>query len=257
MKVLIVDSDTDHLDTLGYVLRREGYDTIAAADGSQALKRWRMDTPDLVLLDAALPSIDGFEVCRQIRQAGATPIIMSGALPSEQDRVRGLLLGADDYLTKPFGMRELCARMTAVLRRSRPTGEPEPTTEIHLGDLVLNLQSCQVHSRHAAVRLTRIEFRILSLLALNIGRVVPHGHLIEHAWGYQDEGSSHLLKTHVSHLRRKLHEHCDGNISIESMVNVGYRLVADDESTTDSQPGLNPLATSFQPTEFMALSSMG
>ncbi len=257
MKVLIVDDDTQLLDTLSYVLRREGYEIVTAADGQRALKRWRTEGPDIVLVGGSPPKIDGFSLCRQIHQAANTPVIILSELQTEEDCVRGLLLGADDFITKPFGMRELCARMKAVLRRSQANGHQSPTNQVRLGDLVINPQSHQVLKHGTPIRITRIESRILALLAENAGEVVPHRRLVEYAWGYQDEGSSQLLKTHICHLRRKLRQHCNHDVSIESMVNVGYRLVARVEITQDSQPGLNPLATSIQPSPFLALSSMG
>lgn len=257
MKVLIVDDDTELLDTLGYVLRREGYEIITAADGQHALKRWQAEAPDVVLLDGMLPKVDGFEVCRQIRQAGNTPILMLSARQTEDDRVRGLQLGADDYIPKPFGMRELCARIKAVVRRTRANSDPYAPNEVCVGDLALNLQSCQVARGGVPMRITRIEFRILWLLALNAGQVVPHGQLIEYAWGYQDEGNSNLLKTHICHLRRKLQEQRTGDVGIQSMVHVGYRLVTKTAAPIErSQPRLNLLATSMQPTRFLAVSSM-
>ena len=225
MKVLIVDDDIHILDTLGYVLRREGYEVFNAADGQQGLKQWLAVVPDIMVLDGILPKVDGFEVCRQVRQQGSTPIIMLSARSTEDDRIRALQLGADDYVTKPFSTRELCARMKALLRRSRPAIDQELAGEVRVGDLVLHLQSYQLTKEDTPVRVTRIEFRILALLAFHAGEIVPHRRLIEYAWGYQDEGNSSLLKTHISHIRKKLDLHWNGQRGIESMVNVGYRLV--------------------------------
>jgi DNA-binding response OmpR family regulator len=225
MKVLIIDDDTELLDTLGYVFRREGYEVFSAADGQQGLKQCQALAPDIVVLDGILPKVDGFEVCRQIRQRGSTPIIILSARTAEDDRIRALQLGADDYITKPFGTRELCARMKALLRRSRPAVDHELAGEVRAGDLVLHLQSHQLTKRDTPVRVTRIEFRILSLLAFHAGEIVPHRRLIQYAWGYQDEGNASLLKTHICHIRKKLDLHWNGQRGIESMVNVGYRLV--------------------------------
>jgi DNA-binding response OmpR family regulator len=225
LKALIVDDDIELLDTLVYVLRREGYEVCSAADGHQALKQFQLAAPDIVVLDGILPKIDGFEVCRQIRQQGSTPIIILSARLAEDDRIRALQLGADDYMTKPFSTRELCARMKALLRRTRSAVDQELAGEVRVGDMVLHLQSYQLTQRDRPVRVTRIEFRILSLLAFHAGEIVPHRRLIEYAWGYQDEGNSSLLKTHISHIRKKLDLHWNGQRGIESMVNVGYRLV--------------------------------
>lgn len=225
MKVLVVDDDTELLDTLGYVLRREGYEVHSAVDGQQALKHYETTQPDLVVLDGILPKIDGFEVCRQIRQNGSTPIVLLSARLNEDDRIRGLQLGADDYITKPFSTRELCARIKALLRRSGLSAEQPLSGEVRVGDLVLHLQSYQLTRHKTPIRVTRIEFRILCLLAFNAGQVVPHRQLIEYAWGYRDEGNSSLLKTHICHLRKKLGRDWNGQSGIESLVNVGYRLV--------------------------------
>jgi DNA-binding response OmpR family regulator len=226
MKLLIVDDDTEFLDTLGYVLRREGYEIVTAADGQQGLRQWEATQPDMVLLDRVLPKVDGFEVCREIRHRAKTPVIMISGRQSEEDRVRGLQLGADDYLSKPFGNRELCARIDAVLRRSNGHGQHTPAGEVRVGDLVLSMHAYKAAKSDLPIHFTRTEFRILSLLALNVGQIVPHNQLIQYAWGYHDEGNSSLLKTHVSHLRKKLRQHWHGSLGIESMVNVGYRLLS-------------------------------
>lgn len=226
MKVLLVDDDRELLDTLGYVLRREGYEVVCAADGQQALKMSQTVSPDLIVLDGILPKVDGFEVCRQIRHRASTPILLLSARSTEDDRIRGLQLGADDYMTKPFSTRELCARLKALVRRSQLAAAQELAGNVRVGDLVLHLQSYQLTKQETPVRVTRIEFRILSLLARHAGEIVPHRQLIEYAWGYPDEGNSSLLKTHICHLRKKLNMHWNGQHGIESMVNVGYRLVA-------------------------------
>ena len=144
MKVLVVDDDVDLLDLMTYALRREGYNVLAAVDGQQALQRWESENPDIVLLDGNLPKIDGFEVCRRIRHESKTPIIMLTARDEEEDILRGLQIGADDYMTKPFSAKQLAARMKAVLRRCQTDPYRQPASEVRVGDLVLDLQSHEV-----------------------------------------------------------------------------------------------------------------
>src|SRR5918912_1485407 len=154
MKVLLVDDDNDLLDLLHYALRREGYQVVTASDGAQGLARWRAEQPDLVLLDGNLPKLDGFEVCRQIRHEATTPVIMLTARGEEADVVRGLQLGADDYVTKPFSAKQLVARMQAVLRRARRDLVPPPAREVRAGELVLDLTAHQVTRAGRSVALT-------------------------------------------------------------------------------------------------------
>src|SRR5215207_740758 len=180
MKVLVVEDDTDLLDLTTYALRREGYTVVAAIDGQQALERWEADSPDIVLLDGNLPKLNGFEVCRRIRQEDQTPIIMLTARGAEEDVVKGLQLGADDYVTKPFSANQLTARMKAVLRRCQPDPLKQTASEVRVGDLMLDLQSHEATKAGQLVQLTRLEFRILYLLAMNEGRVIPYSRLIEY-----------------------------------------------------------------------------
>ena len=224
MKVLLVDDDPDLLDLMIYALRREGYQVVTAVDGQQALQRWEAEQPDIVLLDGKLPKLDGIAVCRQIRHQAKTPIIMLTARDEEADILQGLQVGADDYITKPFSARVLMARMQAVLRRSREHAERQATREVCVGDLMLDLESQEVTKAGQPVPLTRLEFRILYILAMNEGRVVPYSRLIEYAWGYFNEANSSLLKTHVTHIRQKLGLSTTGPGSIKALLGVGYSL---------------------------------
>src|SRR5262249_31535069 len=144
MKVLVVDDDVDLLNLMSYALRREGYDVLAAVDGEQALCRWETEHPDIVLLDGRLPGMDGFEVCRRIRHEATTPVIMLTVADEEDDILRGLQLGADDYMIKPFSARQLGARMKAVLRRCRSASCGRPTTRVQVANVVIDLQSHEV-----------------------------------------------------------------------------------------------------------------
>ena len=225
MKVLLVDDDADLLDLTAYALRREGYSVLSAIDGQQALRRWEAESPDIVVLDANMPKLDGFEVCRRIRQESETPIIMLTARDEEEDIVRGLKLGADDYVTKPFSAKQLAARMTAVLRRCRTNRYRQMVSELSVGDITLNLESHEVTKNGVVVQLTPLEFRTLYLLALNAGRVIPHSRLVEYAWGY-DGGDSNLLKTHICHIRKKL-DLPPGKVGgIRAVPGVGYSMAA-------------------------------
>jgi DNA-binding response OmpR family regulator len=224
MKDLVVEDDVDLLDMVTYALRREGYVVASAADGIQALQRWEDERPDLVLLDGNLPKLDGFEVCRRIRHEGETPIIMLTSRDDEDDIVRGLKFGADDYVTKPFSAKQLHARMEAVLRRRKADPLRQPAREVRVGDLLLDLHAHQATKAGRTVQLTRLEFQILYMLVLNAGWVIPYSRLVEYAWGYYDEDNSKLLKTHICHIRQKLGMPADGTSGIKAIIGVGYTL---------------------------------
>ncbi len=222
MKVLIADDDTDLLDLMTYALRREGYTVLAAADGKQALQRFETEHPDIVLMDVRMPKVNGFEVVRRIRQDAETPLIMLTACDEEDDIVRGLQLGADDYVTQPFSVKQLVQRMKAVLRRCQTDPYREPVRELRVGDLALDLQSYEATKGGARVQLTPLEFRLLYLLAMNAGRVIPYARLVEYAWGY-DSGDANLLKTHICHMRKKLGFSTEQG-GIRAVAGVGYSL---------------------------------
>ena len=223
MKVLLAEDDADLLDLLTYALGREGYTIITAMDGQQAIRRWEEDSPDLILLDANLPKIDGYEVCRRVRHEGATPIIMLTARDEEEDILHGYRVGADDYVNKPFSAKQLTARMKAVLRRSEADPYRQPVREVKVGDVKLDLQSYSVTSGERQIQLTPLEFRILYLLGVNEGRVIPYSRLVEYAWGYEG-GDSSLLKTHICHIRQKLSLSAGKNGGIRAVPGVGYSL---------------------------------
>jgi DNA-binding response OmpR family regulator len=224
MNVLLADDDIDLLDLMTYAMRREGYNVLTARDGQQALHRYETERPDIVLLDANLPKVNGFEVCRRLRHDSDIPIIMVTARDEEEDVLQGFRLGADDYVSKPFSAKQLNARMKAVLRRCREDRYDQPVGEVRVGDLALQLESLQVVQAGATIQLTPLEFRILFLLAMNEGRVIPYSRLVEYAWGY-DGGDSSLLKTHICHIRQKLSLGRSGDgINIRAVAGVGYSL---------------------------------
>jgi DNA-binding response OmpR family regulator len=235
MKVLVADDDADLLDLLDYALRREGYTPLTAADGARALRQCETERPDIVVLDVTMPKLNGFEVCRRIRQDSETPIILLTARDDEADVLRGLQLGADDYVTKPFSVKQLVARMKTVLRRYETDRYDQPTREVRCGDLLLALDSHQVTKAGRAVQLTPLEFRILFLLAMNEGQVIPYSRLVEYAWGY-DGGEASLLKTHICHIRQKL-DMQPGQPGIRAVMGVGYSLERAQPQTARAAPG--------------------
>jgi DNA-binding response OmpR family regulator len=225
MKALIVDCDQDLLDVMTYSFRREGYDVIGASDGLQAVDRVRSARPDIVVLELDLPRLNGFEVCRRIRLDSEVPIIVASARHEEPDVLRALRLGADDYVTKPFSLKQLSARMATVLRRYRATSHERSARTVRAGELELSLESYEVtRGGGAPVPLTPLEFRILYLLAMNEGQIIPYTRLVDYAWGYEG-GDSSLLKTHVCHIRQKLRLPLEGPGAIRSLPTIGYSLV--------------------------------
>src|SRR3712207_6000975 len=179
MKVLAVDGDADLLDVMTYALRREGFDVAIATDATAALARWAAERPDAVVLDLGLPRGGGFELCRRIRQEAGVPILLTSASGDEDELVRGLQLGADDFMTKPLSLKLLAARLRALLRRRGDANPYERVVgEVRAGDLVLSLETHQARNRHGAAALTPLEFKVLYLLAMNEGRVIPYARLV-------------------------------------------------------------------------------
>jgi len=226
-KILVVDDEPAVTNLLSYNLRKANYAVLTAADGREALALARESQPDLILLDLMLPGVDGLEVCRELRKTRDVPIIMVTALGEEIDRVVGLELGADDYVTKPFSVRELLARIKAVLRRSSQA--QEKTTEAGqtwrgAGGLCLEVERRQVMVDETEVRLTQLEFDILHLLLANAGRVLTRERLIEQAWGYDFVGDTRAVDSAIKRLRAKLRAASPEADSIEAVRGVGYRL---------------------------------
>jgi DNA-binding response OmpR family regulator len=223
MNVLVVEDDADHLDLLTYALRREGFNVSSAVDGTQAVEKWQETRPDMVLMDANIPKLNGLEVCRKIRHEGRTPVIMVTARDEEEDVMRAFRYGADDYVVKPFSVKQLVARMKAVLGRTNAEPFKQTSGELMIGNVVLDLQSHVAKRDGVEVQLTRLEFRIFSMLAANPGRVIPYSRLVEYAWGY-DGGDSSLLKTHICHIREKLPLSDRKDRGIRSVPGVGYSI---------------------------------
>jgi DNA-binding response OmpR family regulator len=229
MKILVVDDDLELLGLIEFALRQAGYLVITAASGPEALDTFRREQPDLVILDVNLPGFDGFEVCRQIRAESMTPIMMLTVRGSEEDQVRGLDGGADDYLTKPFSPRSLLARVRALLRRAE-IDRPSP---LAAGDLSLDIERQTVSVGHAPpVRLTGLEFRLLQYLLANVGHCISAERLTTHVWGYRGVGDRQLLKQLVHRLRQKLERNPTEPRYLITVAGVGYLLQVHEDSAS-------------------------
>jgi two-component system response regulator RegX3 len=224
-RVLVVDDDPGIREVVSYALRREGFTVSEAADGEEGLEIAKRNGLDVVILDVMLPGISGVDLCRALRAESGVPIIMLTAKDSEVDRVLGLELGADDYVTKPFSMVELVSRVRAILRR-RELDRSEGGTARRLGGLRLDLasQAAEVEGRH--VRLTPSEVKILALLSEDPGRIISRTHLMRHLWGSNYVGDEHACEVHVSNLRRKIESDPSHPRRLITVRGEGYKLVA-------------------------------
>ena len=221
--VLLVEDDPNIVDLIRSNLTVRGYD-VATTAGEAALRMLETERPDIVLLDLMLPGVDGLELCRQIRERSTVGIIVVSARGGEQDKVNALYLGADDYMTKPFGIEELLARITATLRRTRPGDEPSAPSAIHLGDVVIDLEAQQVSKAGEPIHLTPTEFALLRELALNPGKLLTHAMLLRRVWGPGYETETEYTRVYIRRLRAKL-ESPDGPALIVTEPRAGYRLV--------------------------------
>ena len=222
IKILLVEDEPDILDLTAYVLRRERFVVIEASDGEQALRRWKTDRPDLVVLDLGLPRLDGFEVLRRIREDGETPVLVLTARRENPNILRSFNLGTDDFMPKPFEYRELTARIRAILRRAKSAvGRDGAEPRVDVDGLTLDPEAYEVGWRDSYVRLTPTEFRILYLLVTNAGHVVSANRLYTYVWG-SDGGDANALRSHMSHLRGKLMVNGEAPGTITSVPGVGY-----------------------------------
>lgn len=223
--ILVVDDERPLVELVSSYLEREGLSVVRAYDGQSALKIARAELPDLVVLDLMLPGIDGLEVCRQIRQFSDAYVIMLTARTEEIDRIVGLTVGADDYVTKPFSPSELVARVRAMLRRPR-TGLPGTNVEspVQLGELTIDEAAREVTVFGQVVTLTKLEFDLLATLASHPGMVFSRSQLIERVWGDDFFGDAHVVDVHLSNLRHKIEPEPAGGSWIETVRGVGYRL---------------------------------
>jgi len=232
VNILVVDDDRDIADIIGYSLRKEGHRPMLAYSGEEALALAERSRPDLVVLDVMLPGLNGFDVCRKLRERGPIPVILLTARGEEDDRVWGLDIGADDYVTKPFSHRELLARIRAVARRSTAALTPDQGS-VSVGALEIDFGAHVITMRGGSVDLTPKEYEILHCLALNAGRVVPHERLLAFAWGNEALDSDvDQLKVHVRHLREKLERNPSAPEYLTTVRGVGYKLDAPRDSFT-------------------------
>jgi DNA-binding response OmpR family regulator len=225
-RILVVDDEAAVTDLLAYNLRKAHYDVLTAGDGRTALRLAKETRPDLILLDLMIPEVDGLDVCRELRKSSGVPIIMITARGEEIDRVVGLELGADDYVSKPFSVRELMARVKAVLRRAQADGTgKEPSTVLRgPGNLSMDVEGRTITVADVPIELTRLEFDLLHRLLMNSGRVLTRERLLEQAWGYDYVGDTRAVDSAVKRLRAKLREASPEADCIESVRGLGYRI---------------------------------
>ncbi|WP_243387203.1 response regulator YycF [Bacillus kexueae] len=226
-KILVVDDEKPIADILEFNLRKEGYEVVCVYDGNAAIEMVEEFQPDLILLDIMLPGKDGMEVCREVRKKYEMPIIMLTAKDSEIDKVLGLELGADDYVTKPFSTRELLARVKANLRRQQAIASQEAEneqTEIHIGSLIIHPDAYVVSKRGETIELTHREFELLHYLAKHIGQVMTREHLLQTVWGYDYFGDVRTVDVTVRRLREKIEDNPSHPTWIVTRRGVGYYL---------------------------------
>ena len=221
--ILAVDDEVHILELISFNLKAAGYHVVTALTGEEALKRCEVERPSLVLLDIMLPGIDGLEVCRRLkgdRMTSNIPIIMLTARGDEVDKILGLELGADDYITKPFSVRELGARVKSLLRRVAPQQESEPQT-LRSGDIMIDITNYEAFKGGEKLSLTLKAFELLKVLVLSRGKVLTRDFLLDRIWGYEYYGETRTVDVHIRHLRQKLGE----EPYIETVRGVGYRFV--------------------------------
>ena len=225
-KILIVEDDRNLLDVLKYNLLKEKYNVLTATDGAKALESARKHKPDLILLDIMLPEISGFEVCRILRKEMTVPIFMLTAKHEETDKIVGLEIGADDYMTKPFSMRELLARVRAMLRRAEMV-EAKPATEetlFKIDDLEVDVVRRRITRSNTELEMTPKAFDLLVFLARNRGLVFSRDRLLEKVWGYDYAGNTRTVDVHVRWLRKKIEDEPDNPKRLVTIRGVGYKL---------------------------------
>lgn len=218
--ILIVDDEPNIVELAKLYLERDGYDVVGVTNGQGALSKQKTLDPDLIILDLMLPDIDGLDVCRQIRAKSTVPILMLTARKEDVDKIVGLELGADDYLTKPFNPRELMARVKAILRRYRMGTKPSETIEI--GKLRVDILRHEVTVAGKPLELRTKEFDLMAALAQNLGIVFSRERLLEMVWGYDYYGETRTVDVHINHLRNKL---AGSGVDIETLRGTGYKMI--------------------------------
>jgi len=223
--ILVVDDEVGMQDVAQMYLAREGFRVALASDGAAALQAVEREPPDLIVLDLMLPKVDGLEVCRRLRRISDVPIIMLTARDEDVDKIVGLEVGADDYITKPFNPRELAARVKVVLRRRVAASQPAPLADtVQLGNLTISRASRTASISGHPLSLTLREFELLWTLASQAGRAFEREWLLEHVWGYDFPGGTRTVDTHVAQLRKKLARAEVRDLIITTVPSVGYRL---------------------------------
>ncbi len=223
-RILIVDDEKTIVKGLRFSLEKEGYEITTAYDGEEALRVFKAEAPDLIVLDLMLPGLDGFEVCRAIRKESEVPIIMLTARGEDIDKILGLELGADDYMTKPFNPRELTARVKAIMRRSQTSVQGIANMQvISIRDMQIDLLQHKVKISDKNVDLTVKEFALLSLLASHPGQVFSREKLLEHVWGYDYYGDARTVDVHMRHLREKIEQDPSTPQLILTVWGAGYK----------------------------------
>ena len=229
-KVLVIEDEPSLLETLSYNLTRQGYDVVAVADGRDGIAAARRVRPDLLILDLMLPGVDGIEVCRVLRQEMTIPILMLTAKADEIDKIVGLEVGADDYMTKPFSMRELMARVKAMLRRERlireelaEQGAPPPNQQHIFGNLVIDEARHEMRVNGSPRQLKPKEYELLLFLARQHGTVVSRDLILERVWGWDFDGGSRTVDVHIRWLREKIEDDPGNPVRIVTVRGIGYR----------------------------------
>lgn len=219
--ILVVDDDKKIVDLVALYLKRDGYSVLAAYDGQEALDVARRKQPDLIVLDLLLPELDGTDVCRLLRSESRVPVIMLTARSTDDDKLLGLDIGADDYVTKPFNPRELVARVRAVLRRMTPEGDP--AEDLQFGDLIISFVRHEVSVAGRPINLTPTEFRLLETLVREPGRAFSRADLLDRAFGYDYEGVERTVDVHIMNLRRKIEAEPGRPRYVATVPGLGYR----------------------------------
>lgn len=221
-RILVVDDEIRILNFLKSKLKAAGYETLTASNGREALDQVQTKKPDLVVLDVLMPVMGGLEMLNELRTFSKVPVIILSAKGSDVDKIRGLGLGADDYLPKPFNPDELVARINAVMRRLESVPKIKAQEKISLGDIDIDLKGHHVYTKEQELYLTRIEWLLLSELATNVGRLMPYEELLTRVWGPEYRNDVQLLRTWISRLRTKLEKNSDNDRLISTIPKVGY-----------------------------------
>jgi two-component system KDP operon response regulator KdpE len=234
MKILVIDDEPQIRRALRVGLEQNNYQVFLAAAGEEGLDLAASRLPDLIILDLAMPGKNGFDVCKELREWTKTPIIILSVRDREEDKIKALDLGADDYLTKPFGIGELLARARAVLRRQAPDDEQEQST-FTCANLKVDFAHRRVYLANEEIHLTPKEYDLLRYMTTNADRVLTHRQLLSKVWGPEYENDSHTLRVHIANLRNKIEAHPERPFYIHTETRVGYRFRTDQQATADDK----------------------